>query len=840
VTRSLLVAIVIAVNILAVPAAQDDRRWGARLAEGFQQLAAGKVEAAAAIFDEVAVLARQARDDRSLGEARRGQGRVLAARKDTAGMAAAYADALVLFEGAGDALGIGKVRSDLGFAAWQRADYNGAREEYARAAEVFERAGLKSDHAGALRNMTFGNLPTLEKVRLLERALAIAVDGTDRRLEGLIQHALGDARSGAGDQQAALEHYEAALPLLENQDEPELLARLLTSFGRLHRLHGDAAAAVPYYERTIAMLRPTQDRDAERQAEDAISVALAAVGRYAESVQHAERALVLAQQARPNLVPAQQLRLGEMALRAGDVARALPLLDAPFPVAAIETRRLIARAAALTMSGDLDAALADATAAIHRPEGMDWERRLRAYDARSRVHEQAGRLTEAIADAVQSVRILESVRGGLVTSDEFRAAFSDGYRNLFDRAVELLARDGRHDEAFQTAEGGRARALLDLIGSRTTPVVPPPAAATVTGDTTVAYWVTGRATHAWVVKQHRVILAKRFAIGRREIESLIAKSQALSPAIGHTTVRGQATAMFENDPRPALKQLHDVLFAPLRSALAPAGRLLIVPDGPLLGMSFAELVDRRGRYVIEDYTLQYAPSSNWRASRERSPRNADSALLISISSGYPKAIGITLAPLPGARREVDALTALFPSNATTRVSDADATEAGVREAMKNRGVIHFATHAIASNLHPAESFLALRPGGGHDGRLTAGELLSMSIDADLVVLSACHGASGQVSGEGMLGLSRALLGAGARTLLASVRELPDDTAASMLPRFYRSWRATGDAAAALRVAQLEQLRRLRSGQVRVTTPFGEIAMPEHPALWAGLVLIGDR
>ena len=91
-----------------------------------------------------------------------------------------------------------------------------------------------------------------------------------------------------------------------------------------------------------------------------------------------------------------------------------------------------------------------------------------------------------------------------------------------------------------------------------------------------------------------------------------------------------------------------------------------------------------------------------------------------------------------------------------------------------------------------------------------------------------------------LATRRALLGAGARTLLASVRELHDETAASMLPRFYKSWRVSGDAAAALRSAQLEQLRRLRAGQVRVSTPFGPITLPEHPSLWAGLVLIGDR
>jgi CHAT domain-containing protein len=61
----------------------------------------------------------------------------------------------------------------------------------------------------------------------------------------------------------------------------------------------------------------------------------------------------------------------------------------------------------------------------------------------------------------------------------------------------------------------------------------------------------------------------------------------------------------------------------------------------------------------------------------------------------------------------------------------------------------------------------------------------------------------------------------------------------MLPRFYQSWQVSGDAAAALRDAQLEQLKRLRAGQVRITSPFGPVTMPEHPSLWSGLILIGQ-
>ena len=118
--------------------------------------------------------------------------------------------------------------------------------------------------------------------------------------------------------------------------------------------------------------------------------------------------------------------------------------------------------------------------------------------------------------------------------------------------------------------------------------------------------------------------------------------------------------------------------------------MIIIPDGPLLGLSFAELVAPSGRYLVEDYTLQYAPSmALLKRTSAPNPVNAGNlaVLLVSLSTGYPKSLGETLAPLPGARREVDALAALFPARTTMRVNDNEATEQRVREAMAQGGTV---------------------------------------------------------------------------------------------------------------------------------------------------------
>jgi CHAT domain-containing protein len=157
-------------------------------------------------------------------------------------------------------------------------------------------------------------------------------------------------------------------------------------------------------------------------------------------------------------------------------------------------------------------------------------------------------------------------------------------------------------------------------------------------------------------------------------------------------------------------------------------------------------------------------------------------------------------------------------------------------------VLHFATHGVVWDDRPFESFLALAQGtgeAGDDGRLTTEEIYGLDLNADLVVLSACRTAGGSVTGDGIVGLTRAFFYAGTPSVVATLWDLPDESARRMVPRFYRSWRETGDKAGALRTAQLSLLSALRARRVSIDTPAGRFTLPEHPALWANLALIGE-
>jgi CHAT domain-containing protein len=166
-----------------------------------------------------------------------------------------------------------------------------------------------------------------------------------------------------------------------------------------------------------------------------------------------------------------------------------------------------------------------------------------------------------------------------------------------------------------------------------------------------------------------------------------------------------------------------------------------------------------------------------------------------------------------------------------------------------------------------------------DGRLTADEVYGLRLRARLVVLSACRTALGPLSGDGVIGFTRAFLYAGASSVVATSWDVPDEAGYEVMRRFYRaraaderrgsqagaatgrnggkvhaaSARSTNAGASskvsaratmphtadALRTAQLAVLASLRKGTLMATTPAGPVALREHPLLWAGFLVVGE-
>ncbi|HWT46876.1 MAG TPA: CHAT domain-containing protein, partial [Vicinamibacterales bacterium] len=113
------------------------------------------------------------------------------------------------------------------------------------------------------------------------------------------------------------------------------------------------------------------------------------------------------------------------------------------------------------------------------------------------------------------------------------------------------------------------------------------------------------------------------------------------------------------------------------------------------------------------------------------------------------------------------------------------------------------------------------------------------LDADLVLLSACRTALGPISGDGVAGMTRAFVYAGAASVMATTWDVADAPTVRLVQRFYRRRLRGAGKAAALREAQLQLLTDLRGGRVIVQEPDGPVALRPDPYFWAGFVLVGE-
>lgn len=185
--------------------------------------------------------------------------------------------------------------------------------------------------------------------------------------------------------------------------------------------------------------------------------------------------------------------------------------------------------------------------------------------------------------------------------------------------------------------------------------------------------------------------------------------------------------------------------------------------------------------------------------------------------------------LPGTGREVSAIAGRYPPSEVKVYQGMEANEENVKNnpLVEAAERLHFATHGLVDERQPELSGLLLTPTGKDedDGLLQVYEIFNLSLRADLVVLSACETGLGQkVTGEGLVGLTRAFLYAGSPSVVVSLWRVGDDSAPDLMVGFYDSLDRLGDKAEALREAKLAMIREGGSS---------------HPYSWAPFILVGD-
>lgn len=290
------------------------------------------------------------------------------------------------------------------------------------------------------------------------------------------------------------------------------------------------------------------------------------------------------------------------------------------------------------------------------------------------------------------------------------------------------------------------------------------------------------------------------------------------------------------------RALYGDLLGPAAEACKGKTRVILVPDGVLWDLPFQALQTPNRRFLIEEAAVTYAPSLTFlyerhAHARERTmPAGEPLELLALGNPTLTSAEATTFPPLPHAEDQVRRLAALYPSELGTTLVGAAAREARVKRDAGRYRILHFATHGVLDDGNALYSALLLAgdpgdaDGTAEDGRLEARELMDIPLAADLVVLSACETARGRIgAGEGVLGLSWAILLAGSASTVVSQWKVGDESTSQLMVALHRHLRQTpgtrgaGDVAGALRGAALQVMRDTRY---------------RHPFYWAGFRVVG--
>ena len=303
-----------------------------------------------------------------------------------------------------------------------------------------------------------------------------------------------------------------------------------------------------------------------------------------------------------------------------------------------------------------------------------------------------------------------------------------------------------------------------------------------------------------------------------------------------------------------LRRLYRLLIEPVADLLPaqPGARLLIVPQGALFLVPFAALEDASGAPLLSRHAIFTAPSMQTLAltALRQSMPQADGPPLIVGNPVMPRYVPVPGGPaldvpdLPGAEEEARAIGELLKAAPLT---GAAATKPVVLGAAREARYIHLATHGFLDDFTErvqrdaspyvrsmtllggsedpnvrTPGLLALAPSASDSGMLSADEIAESSTRAELVVMSACDTGRGAINDEGVIGLSRAWMAAGAPSVLVSLWAIPDEPTRDLMVHFYGRLQAGSGKAEALREAMLA---------TRARYP--------KPAFWAAFVLMGE-
>jgi CHAT domain-containing protein len=276
----------------------------------------------------------------------------------------------------------------------------------------------------------------------------------------------------------------------------------------------------------------------------------------------------------------------------------------------------------------------------------------------------------------------------------------------------------------------------------------------------------------------------------------------------------------------SLQALHQLLIAPIADLLPTNEyeKVIFIPQGDLFSIPFVALQDRQGKYLIEKHTISLAPSLMLLGKAtdlylEESRAQAKGVLVV----GNPTmSKELSLSPLPAAEVEANTIANIY--GIKPLIGDR-ATKESVLKQLTGARIVHLATHGLLNDSNSLNNSIALAPTPTDSkGTLLAREIPTNK--AELVILSACDSAKGEITTDGLGGFATQLILAGVPSQILTLWAVNDNSTAEIMIDFHREFRSGNSKTHALRFAMLKAIQNKQH--------------PEYaePYYWAPFVLMG--
>ena len=646
-----------------------------------------------------------------------------------------------------------------------------------------------------------------------QKALTSSQSSGFREGELIALSNLGIVYDTLGQYQKSLEYHQQSLTTSRELEYPQQESEALGNLGNVHQSLGQYSTAVEQHQQSLAIAHTIGDRKGEAASLINLGIAYHCLEQYQEAISCYQQAINTAR------------AIGDRQQE----ANALGGLGNAYDELKEHPRAIEYHQQYLSIAREIGDAQGEAAALSNLSDTLF----------------QMSKFNEAEDALNKAIKAWENLRAELV-NDLDKVSIFDTQNAAYNLLQQVYVAQNQPIKALEIAERGRARAFAELLLRKNITVDSKnlrfhteeslidieriKQVAQSQGITLVEYSIVDMSNHLliWVIQPTGKAILRQV-----DLRSLKENGTTLSEIVFQARQslglnEEKQSELFSQESKvvstcslefKGLRKLYELLIQPIADLL-PDSQMTVafIPQKELFLVPFSALQDSGNSFLIEKYPTSVFPSiqvmeliqrrkQDLKEHLQRPGSKDIEGLVDALVVGNPvmPIIPLTDPPkvlpsLPWTTTEAEAIARLL---GIRPITGASATKLYVKEQMPKARFIHLATHGLLDDVRQLgiPGAIALTPSGEDSGFLTAGEILEMQLNAQLVVLSACSSGQGKITGDGVIGLSRSLIAAGVSNVIVSLWSVDDQSTAFLMIEFYQGIREGMTAVTALNTAQ---------------------------------------